>query len=502
LITRLAFNNQPGLGGAHRAIAACTTAPLLAEKCDDTALPPTTSITGKKTAAQKLPIHTAAWISKIRGTVGALSADELRMNLRCHRDVQNVRKLPQSLKIMKFPLAFVFATLAVAQYIELRAETIISMPPTNDLACIVIFSGQGYRVGWAQTNAYSDVRVSARLGSGGGIGQTGRAYLTTQIGPGTSVANEVASTNFKFPLQGSEVTLFQGINLAAGSYYLSIIGDSSTWGSCWLKGIPLDDRGIPVDGTNFVIAAADVSFLGTFGAAGGITSSYYPASPTFPDSSIPPEFSVTGTPLPSMSCPVPLVLECTNGSAVGTISVQIQDSSGNPLELVWKVDGTPVQTNNIPAGGASAPTDFALVSRFGLGQHSVAVSLSSSQTVLVTCETSVTVRDTTPPQILATSATPNVLRPPNHRMVPITVKVNASDNCDPSPTFRITAVASNQSLNPSAQDWEITGPNTLNLRAERSANTGDRIYTISVDCTDSAGNTKSDTVLVTVPQSN
>jgi hypothetical protein len=403
--------------------------------------------------------------------------------------------MSQGLKIMKFPLALVFASLAVAQPIEIRAETIISSPFTNDLACIVIFSGQGYRVGWTATNAYSDVRVSARLGSGGGIGQTGRAYLTTQIGPGTSVANEVASTNFTFPLQGSEVTLFQGLHLAAGSYYLSIIGDSSTWGSCWLKGFQLD-------ATNFVIAAADVSFLGTFGVPGGILSSYYPASPTFPDSPIPPEFSVTGTPLPSISCPVPLVLECTNGSAVGKISVEIQDSSGNALELVWKVDGTPLQTNSIPAGGASTPTDFALVSQFGLGQHSVAVSLFGSQTVLASCETSVTVRDTTPPQILGTSATPNVLRPPNHRMVPITVKVNASDNCDPSPTFRITAVASNQSLNPSAPDWEITGPNTLNLRAERSASSGDRIYTIFVDSIDSAGNTKSDTVLVTVPQSN
>jgi hypothetical protein len=142
------------------------------------------------------------------------------------------------------------------------------------------------------------------------------------------------------------------------------------------------------------------------------------------------------------------------------------------------------------------------VSQFSLGQHSVAISLSSSQAVLATCETFVTVRDTAPPEILGTSATPNMLRPPNHRMIPITVNVIALDNCDPSPTFRITGVESNQPQDPSALDWQITGPDTLNLRAERSASMGARIYTIFVDSIDSAGNTKSGTVLVTVPQSN
>jgi hypothetical protein len=417
------------------------------------------------------------------------------MNIRCRSEMQNVERLPQIMKIMKFPVAFVFATLAVAQHVQIRAETIISNPSTNGLGCIVIYIGQGYGLGWTQTNAYSDVRVSARLGSFGASGQTGRAYLTTMIGPGTSVVNEVASTNFTFPLQSSEVSLFQGLHLAAGSYYLSIIGDSSNWGSCWQSGDQLA-------GTNFVIAAADVSFMGSFGAAGGILSSYFPGSSFHLDSPFPPEFSVTGTPLPSISCPVPLVLECTNGSAVGVISVEIHDPSGNPSKLVWTVDGNPLQTNDIPAGGASTPTDFAFVSQYGLGQHSVAISLSSSQTVLVTCGTFVTVQDTTPPEILETSATPNVLRPPNHRMVPITVSVNALDNCDPSPTFRITGVASNQPQDPSAPDWQITGPATLNLRAERSATLGDRIYTIFVDSIDSSGNTKSDTILVSVPQSN
>jgi hypothetical protein len=50
-------------------------------------------------------------------------------------------------------------------------------------------------------------------------------------------------------------------------------------------------------------------------------------------------------------------------------------------------------------------------------------------------------------------------------------------------------------------DWEITGDHTVNLRAERSgANKAGRIYTITVQATDAAGNrSDSKTAKVTVP---
>src|SRR6266850_8243538 len=55
----------------------------------------------------------------------------------------------------------------------------------------------------------------------------------------------------------------------------------------------------------------------------------------------------------------------------------------------------------------------------------------------------VPIPDTQPPQIVV-AVTPNVLWPPNHRMVPISVVVNALDNQDPSPVARITQVTSNE----------------------------------------------------------
>ena len=46
----------------------------------------------------------------------------------------------------------------------------------------------------------------------------------------------------------------------------------------------------------------------------------------------------------------------------------------------------------------------------------------------------------------------------------------------------------------------ITGDLTLNLRAERDNKRTGRIYTITIVCTDAAGNRSTKTVTVTVPR--
>jgi len=112
--------------------------------------------------------------------------------------------------------------------------------------------------------------------------------------------------------------------------------------------------------------------------------------------------------------------------------------------------------------------------------------------------------DDIPPNI-DVSANPDILWPPNHKMVSVTVNVDASDNCDAQPPMcQITSVSSNEPENGSgdgntASDWEITGDLTVKLRAERSGSENGRIYTIDVDCTDASGNSSTDSVTVTVP---
>lgn len=221
---------------------------------------------------------------------------------------------------------------------------------------------------------------------------------------------------------------------------------------------------------------------------------------------------VTNVP-PTIACPEPLTLECTSNCGAATmLSVDVADANGDPLTVVWTVDGTPYQTNQLPAVGPShttsngAPTAAKVLfeAHFGLGPHDVAVSVSDGKAAPVSCTNTVEVVDTTPPVIRSVVATPSVLWPPNHKMVPVTITVRATDACACGRvTNRIESVRSNQGGNDggkhAAPDWQITGPLTLKLRAERSGDEGARVYTIKVESTDAAGNKATKTVTVTVP---
>jgi hypothetical protein len=112
--------------------------------------------------------------------------------------------------------------------------------------------------------------------------------------------------------------------------------------------------------------------------------------------------------------------------------------------------------------------------------------------------------DTTAPVIQSVSATPKVLTVPNHRMTPITLSVNVTDNCPGSVTWAVTGVTSDEPLNGTGDgdtepDWEIPSAHAVRLRSER-AGTGDgRIYTITITARDAANNTATGTTTVTVP---
>jgi parallel beta-helix repeat protein len=111
--------------------------------------------------------------------------------------------------------------------------------------------------------------------------------------------------------------------------------------------------------------------------------------------------------------------------------------------------------------------------------------------------------DITPPTIHSISANPNVLWPVNHKMVKVTVTVDATDICDPAPICKIVSVTSNEPINGlgdgnTQPDWEITGNLTVNLCAERVGTGSGRVYTIHVNCTDASGNVAIATVDVTV----
>ena len=117
-----------------------------------------------------------------------------------------------------------------------------------------------------------------------------------------------------------------------------------------------------------------------------------------------------------------------------------------------------------------------------------------------------TVNDTIPPVITATTPSVNSLWPPNHQMVPVTITVAATDNLGPAPVCSVASVTSNEPQNglgdgDTPNDWLLTGGLTLQLRAERAGRGDGRIYTIRVNCVDGSGNATTSSTNVTVPKS-
>jgi hypothetical protein len=114
----------------------------------------------------------------------------------------------------------------------------------------------------------------------------------------------------------------------------------------------------------------------------------------------------------------------------------------------------------------------------------------------------VNVVDTTPPRIWNLSTTSMILWPPNKKMRPVSVITEVSDVVDDSPVCELIDVQVNQTAAPGenrAPLYEITGPDSVLLRADRNGAAGDRLYSLHVSCADFSGNVSNDTTDVIVP---
>jgi hypothetical protein len=99
---------------------------------------------------------------------------------------------------------------------------------------------------------------------------------------------------------------------------------------------------------------------------------------------------------PTVTCPPASMQEATGPGGAGTdISVAVGDLDNDPLIATWYVDSGAVDMHGLPAGATSDGLTQSLI----LGSHTVRVSVSDGKADPVSCDTTVTVQDTTPPAI-------------------------------------------------------------------------------------------------------
>lgn len=135
---------------------------------------------------------------------------------------------------------------------------------------------------------------------------------------------------------------------------------------------------------------------------------------------------------------------------------------------------------------------------YPLGQTSVLLTVSDPKGAMSQATGIVTVADQAGPSITGVSALPASLWPPNHDMVNVTVDYGASDNC-PGNVSCVLSVSSNEASNNKEPDWVVVDAHHVLLRAERAGQGVGRLYTITLICTDAAGNVTVKTATVLVP---
>jgi hypothetical protein len=192
---------------------------------------------------------------------------------------------------MRLSIRFlVAAAILAAATIAARADAIAGVAGGSSNS-VEVNNPEG--ISWTQTGSYTDVTISAFLSAASAGGGTGTIYLTDQIGPGTTVANQIAETTvsgLSFG-QATATTLFSGLDLGPGTYYLITAGNLGGGGLAWNY----------YGGNTAIPGISGTNNSDEFNAAG--MAGYPPASAFFTDGAQVFDFQVTGdiaaTPEPS-----------------------------------------------------------------------------------------------------------------------------------------------------------------------------------------------------------
>jgi uncharacterized repeat protein (TIGR03803 family) len=206
---------------------------------------------------------------------------------------------------------------------------------------------------------------------------------------------------------------------------------------------------------------------------------------------------------PSLGAPTVITNEC--GIPESLFVDKITNYNNGALTLVWSVNNQPVSTNmSYPSSGVSFAFFPSLVS-LPLGTNIITLTASDADGDSASCSTVVKIIDTKPPVITSATAVPNVLWPPRNKMVTVKMLALIQEYCFGA-TYKIIDVDSS-GISSSAHNqrfpyWQIIDSETVALRAELGPGGRDRVYHITLQATDLAGNVSAPRVVTVTVSKN
>ena len=144
-------------------------------------------------------------------------------------------------------------------------------------------------------------------------------------------------------------------------------------------------------------------------------------------------------------------------------------------------------------------------SALGIGTHDITITVTDRSGNTASCTIPFTVVDDTPPKIRKLYASPHRLKPANQDMEDISLQISLKETCQGGADCAILSVVSDEADSGLFDDdlpgdIEITPPLGLKLRAELDPDGNGRVYTVTVECVDTNGNSATKDVSVVVPR--
>ncbi|MGA3133101.1 MAG: hypothetical protein ABSD59_20060 [Terracidiphilus sp.] len=166
-----------------------------------------------------------------------------------------------------------------------------------------------YAVEWSQTATYTGVDVTANLFTSGSPGVVDYS-LVTEIGTGTTFATSgIIQGSVTTPINPADVNLFDLSSLGPGTYFLVL--SSPVPDTAWQYNDPFSSASYST--------ASGVTFLGDEWSNGTSTDSAYGPGSSFTRATVPVEFQVTGTIVPTPEpAPLGMCLIAIGGFAIFT----------------------------------------------------------------------------------------------------------------------------------------------------------------------------------------